>query len=664
MADLGSIALLLALAAALYGLIACVLGARRSNFPLLRSGRRAALAVTGLLVFAAAVLIESFLTHDFSVRYVAEHSSRAMSPALTVASFYSGQEGSLLYWATALAIYLGVVVVQNRRKNPVLMPYVTAILLSIETFFLLMLNFVSNPFARLAFTAPDGLGLNPLLEDPGMLVHPPVLLAGYMSWSVPFAFAMAALITGQLGNEWIKTTRKYALFAWAVLGAGNLLGMWWAYHVLGWGGYWGWDPVENAALMPWLIGSAYLHSVMIQERRGMLKVWNLALLIIAFNLSIFGTFIVRSGVLSSVHSFAESPLGPYFFSFLALSLVFSLGWLFYRMPELRGEHEFESPFSREASFLLNNLVLVGIVFATFWGSIFPLVTEALKGVKLTVGPPYFDKVDGPLFLVLIALMGIGPLMPWRRTSLHTLRRNFAIPALVAALATVVLLAAGVRQPPADLALFLCTFVLATTIQEFVWGTRVRMRAGQNPVRALVNLMRSNRRRYGGYVVHIGIILIAIAITGSQFYQLQDNQWLQPGQTLTIGNYALTMGKLQEGAFPGYRKVWVDLTVRQDGQPVGTLEPAREFHVNFELEPNSTVALRSTPLDDLYVVLSGWQPDGSASFFVFVNPMVMWLWVGGVVFLLGALVTMWPEAEPVRATVVRPSASGVSFETVQ
>src|SRR6185369_717017 len=296
------------------------------------------------------------------------------------------------------------------------------------------------------------------------------------SFAVPFAFAMAALITRRTDARWLASVRRWTLFAWASLGVGMLLGAHWAYVEIGWGGYWGWDPVENAALMPWLTGTAYVHSVMIQERRGMLKVWNLALLIIAFNLSIFGTFIVRSGVLSSVHSFAESSLGPYFFSFLALSLVFSLGWLFYRMPELRAENEFESALSREASFLLNNLILLGIVFATFWGSIFPLVTEALKGAKITVGPPYFDKVDGPLFLVLIALMGIGPLMPWRRASPAMLKRNFAIPGFLAAIATIILLIGGVREPAADVALFLCTFVLATSIQEFVWGTRVRTRA--------------------------------------------------------------------------------------------------------------------------------------------------------------------------------------------
>ncbi len=661
MADLGSIALLLALAAAVYGVIASAFGAWRGRVPLIRSGRNAALVVSGLILTAAAVLVGAFVSRDFSVQYVAEHSSREMSLPLTIASFYSGQEGSLLYWATSLSVFAGIVILQNRRKNLRLMPYVTAILLSIEVFFLLMLNFVSSPFTRLPFTAPNGLGLNPLLADPGMLIHPPVLLAGYMSWSVPFAFAMAALITGQLGNEWIRTIRTYSLVAWAILGVGNLLGMWWAYHVLGWGGYWGWDPVENAALMPWLVGTAYVHSVMIQERRGMLKVWNLALLIIAFNLSIFGTFVVRSGVLSSVHSFAQSPLGPFFFSFLALSLVFSLGWLFYRMPELRGEHEFESAVSRESSFLLNNLILVGITFATFWGSVFPLVTEAVRGVKLTVGPPYFNRVDGPLFLVLIALMGIGPLLPWRRASTSTLKRNFAAPIIVACASTIALLIGGVRLLPANVALFLCAFVLGTMGQEFWWGMRVRMRAGQNPIRALVNLVRSNRRRYGGYVVHIGIILIGIGITGSQFYQIQDNPTMKAGQTVTVGRYDLTMLSLHEGAFPGYRDVWADLAVRQDGQLVEAIQPAREFHVNFELEPNSKVALRTTPLDDLYVVLTGWQPDGSASFFIFVNPLVVWLWIGGVVLLIGASITLWPEAEPAYALAIRPVVEEMSRE---
>lgn len=663
MADLGTIVLLVALATSLYAILVSVLGATRRSVALTRSGRNAAWSVSILMAVAAATLIYAFLSHDFSVRYVAEHSSREMSIPLTVASFYSGQEGSLLYWATMLALYSGLVLYQNRRKNLVLMPYVTAILMTVEAFFLLMLNFVGNPFERLSFTAPNGLGLNPLLADPGMLFHPPVLLAGYMTWSVPFAFAMAALITGQLGNEWVRAVRKYSLIAWAVLGAGNLLGMWWAYHVLGWGGYWGWDPVENAALMPWLIGTAYIHSVMIQERRGMLKVWNLALVIIAFNLSIFGTFVVRSGVLSSVHSFAQSPLGPYFFSFLALSLVFSLGWLFYRMPELRGEHEFESALSREAAFLLNNLILVGIVFATFWGSIFPLVTEALQGAKLTVGPPYFQKVDGPLFLVLIALMGVGPLLPWRKASPRTLKRNFGVPLGVAALATFLLVASGVRSAPADLALFLCGFVLATTIQEFAWGVRVRVRAGQNPFSALMNLVRSNRRRYGGYAVHIAMILIAIGVTGSQFYQIQKNAWLRPGESLQIGTYQLTMGHLEEGAFPGYRRVWADVALSQNGQRIGTITPARDFHANFETEPNSKIIIRSTPLDDLYVVLSGWQADGSADFFVFVNPMVFWIWVGGAGLILGSLVCLWPEAEPARAPAVEMVRKGAPVEAI-
>jgi cytochrome c-type biogenesis protein CcmF len=661
MADLGSIVLLLALATALFGVVASALGGARGHVALVRSGRNAALFNTLLLVIAAGVLVGAFVTRDFSVQYVAQHSSREMSIPLTIASFYSGQEGSLLYWATTLAIYTGVVVIQNRNKNFRLMPYVTAILLTIESFFLIVLNVVSNPFTRLPFTAPNGLGLNPLLEDPGMLIHPPVLLAGYMSWSVPFAFAMAALITGQLGNEWVQTTRRYALFAWAVLGAGNLLGMWWAYHVLGWGGYWGWDPVENAALMPWLTGSAYLHSVMIQERRGMLKSWNLALLIVDFNLSIFGTFVVRSGILSSVHSFAQSPLGPYFFSFLAISLAFSLGWLFYRLPELKNEHEFESPLSREASFLLNNLILLGIVFATFWGSIFPLVTEAVRGVKLTVGPPFFDRVDGPLFLGLIALMGIGPLLPWRRASPQTLRRNFNWPVATAVVVTVALFILGVQLAPALLALFLCTFVVATIVQEFYWGARVRLRSGQNPVEALVNLVGSNRRRYGGYVVHLGIILIAVGVTGSQFYQVQANAWLKPGQVMQAGHYGLMMLGLHEGAFPGYRKVWADLAVLDDGRPIGTLEPARQFHVNFELEPNSKLALRSTPRDDLYIVLAGWQPDGSASFFVFVNPLVFWVWIGGVVLMLGGLITLWPDAVPAYARSVVPVGRGILVE---
>src|SRR5712692_4944824 len=443
--DLGLIALVLAFGFAIYTIVVAVLGARRNVPVLVSSAKRGVLAVAGLLLLASVTLIVSFLTHDFGVRYVAEQSNLTMSWYFTAAAFYGGQEGSLLYWALMLSLFSAVFVFTSKRAPAALVPYVIATLMGIEIFLLIVLSTVSSPFVRLPVTPADGNGLNPLLMDPGMLVHPPMLLMGYMSFSLPFAFAVAAMITGKLDSEWLRSIRRWTLAAWSIQTTGLLLGAWWAYHVLGWGGYWGWDPVENAALLPWLTATAFLHSTMVQERRGMLKVWNLGLVIASFALSIFGTFEVRSGIISSVHSFAYSAIGGYFLAFLAIIIVFSTGLFIFRMPKLRPEQEFDSALSREGSFLLNNFLLLGVTFATLWGTLFPLISQAFRHETLTVGPPFYEQVNGPILLVLILAMGIGPLLAWRRTSTRTLWRNLSLPALVAALCAAVLPLAGVRR---------------------------------------------------------------------------------------------------------------------------------------------------------------------------------------------------------------------------
>src|SRR5689334_20603202 len=473
MSALGQICIVGAFGLALYAIVSSLAGVRWRSHELIASGQHAAWAVTGLITAASLTLIVAFAVHDFSLRYVWEHSSRAMSMDLILAAFYSGQQGSLLYWSWTLSIFAAIVLWQQRKPGPhrILMPYVVAVLMTVIAFMTLLLGFVATPFEALPRPPADGVGLNPLLYDEGMRIHPPMLLAGLMSWSVPFAFAIAALATGRLGNEWIALSRRYAMVAWLILGLGNLLGAWWAYHVLGWGGYWGWDPVENVALMPWLVGTAFIHSIQMQERRGMLKAWNVALIMIAFFLSIFGTFVVRSGILASVHAFALSAIGPYFLTFLALVILGSLALFFWRLPKLKAENQIDSLLSRESSFLLNNLLFLGITFAIFWGTIYPLVAEAIADQKVSVGPPYFKQVAGPLLGAMLLLMGIGPLMPWRRASRDHLLHNFLSPVLAAVVALVVIVVFGVRDPFALLGFGLCAFVFGTILQEFVRGTR-------------------------------------------------------------------------------------------------------------------------------------------------------------------------------------------------
>jgi cytochrome c-type biogenesis protein CcmF len=656
MAEFGHIAIVGALVVALYGAIAGPVGARVGIPELVRSARNGALAVAGLLTVASATLLAAFLVHDFSIRYVAEHSSRDMPLSLVAAAFYSGQQGSLLYWAWALALLTGFVTVQNWRTNRALMPYVTATCLAVIAFFAILLGFIASPFEKLPVPPAEGLGLNPLLYDAGMLYHPPMLLAGYMSWTIPFAFAIAALATGRLDAEWVRAARRYALVAWAVLGVGNLLGAWWAYRVLGWGGYWGWDPVENSAIMPWLMGTAFVHSIMIQERRGMLKIWNIAMVMLTFLLCIFGTFIVRSGIISSVHSFAQSAIGPYFFGFLAVAVVGSLGLLFYRLPLLRADNQLDAVLSREASFLVNNLLFLGLVFATFWGTIFPLVSEALQGVKITVGPPYFNQVNGPIMLLLILVMGVGPVLPWRKTTPWQLWSNLWAPILFGLLAAASAFAlTGSAQAIALFGFFCCAFVLATIAQELVRGTLARRHAtGESYPLALLSLLRRNNRRYGGYVVHLGVVIIAIAIIGSSFYQLEHQVTLRPGQAADIGRYRLTFTGLQEVRDPGVRSVRAPLPVEESGRLVDAITPEKRFHRNFERQPSTVVAIRTTAIEDLYVVLVGWEPDGSASFLLFVNPLVVWLWAGGAVALLGAFIAIWPHPVPATVRLARPS----------
>lgn len=662
--DLGSVFMVAGLMIAIYSGVVAIVGYRRGRSDLVASATNGVLVMMGLVTLSSLILLYAFLSRDFGVKYVAMQSSKDMSLILTVAAFWGGQEGSLLFWAWTLSLFTAWVVFTNRRRYVQLMPYVIAVLMAVEAFFLLALSTVVNPFLRYPYTPADGLGLNPLLHDGGMFIHPPMLLLGYMGFTIPYAFAIAALITGRLGNEWIKAVRQWTLIAWVFQGLGLLFGAWWAYHVLGWGGYWGWDPVENAALLPWLTATAFLHSVMVQERRGMLKTWNMVLIIATFALAIMGTFIVRSGVLVSVHSFAESAIGPLFLIFLALILLFSLVLLFYRLPKLQGEQEFDALLSKESSFLLNNLLLVGVAFAVLWGTLFPLISEAVRGVKITVGPPFYNQVNGPILGVLVMLMGIGPLLAWRRVSRQSLVRNFRGPLGAGLVIMVVLAVLGMRDWVGLLGSAASVFTLGTIMLEYLRGVRARHRnSGESYPKALVTLVARYRRRYGGYIVHLGMVLLALGVMGSVVYQRQAEAVLAPGESLSIGRYDLTYQGLRNYLLPGIQVSSASLAVVSDGRSLGTVQPEKRFHRNWENQPVSKLVIETIMpwMEDLYIVFIGPNDDGTATFRVFVNPLVSLVWVGGIVFFLGSIVAMWPEAEPRRLPVTRPTEGAVARE---
>lgn len=642
MADIGYIALLLALAASIYAAIAFIFGARGKSLALTHSARNSLLAVCGLVTLSVAALVHALVTHNFQIEYVASYTNRELSLTYLITGLWAGNSGSLLFWAWLLSILAAVVVLQKRDKGKELVPYASTIIMATQVFFLILLLSVSNPFQKLSFIPADGRGLNPLLENPGMIFHPPALLAGYVGFTIPFAFAMAALLTRKLGDEWIVAIRRWTILAWLLLGVGNLIGAWWAYVELGWGGYWAWDPVENAGLMPWLVATAFLHSIMMQRRRGILKIWNMVLVILTFTLAIFGTFLTRSGILSSVHTFAETGLGPFFLAFIGITLFGSLGLLYYRSDDLKSDAEMESLVSRESTFLLNNLLLVGAAFAIFLGTVFPVISEAVRGVKISVGPPFFNQVNGPIFLAVILLTGICALIGWRRASIKNLLRNFLWPLIAALILGLILFIVGIRELYALIAFPVCAFVLSTILYEWFRGTRARHRMrGENYLKAFFGLIINNRPRYGGYIVHIAIIFIAIGVVGSSLYNVEQEATLTTGESMTIKNYTLNYQNLDYYETQSKEVVTATVSVYNSGELIGQLIPEKYFHRNYE-QPVTEVAIRSTLLEDLYLILIGWDEDGTTAFKVLVNPLVNWIWIGGVVFVIGGLIAFWPE----------------------
>jgi cytochrome c-type biogenesis protein CcmF len=657
----GSFALLLAFIAAVYAFGAGIAGIITRRPLLTKSARNAGMAVFGLITLAVGSLEYFFFTDNFSLAYVAEHSNRALPAFYKFAALWAGQEGSLLWWSWLLSIWAFSALFLNRKKHPELMPYVGVILAGVQIFFLTLNNFVASPFhvlggvgaagAMHVATLSDGNGLNPLLQYPEMVIHPPMLYSGYTGFTVPFAFGLAALLGRYPGEKWIHITRRWTMVAWGFQTVGILLGMHWAYAVLGWSGYWAWDPVENASLLPWITGTAFLHSVMMQEKRGMMKVWNVWLVFVTFMLCILGTMLTRSGVVSSVHAFAESSIGGWFVWFLAIILAVCLIAWYKNRDYLRSDNQLDSIVSRESSFLFNNLVLLAACFAVLWGTLFPVFSEWFTGSKISVGPPFFNKVNVPIALFLLLLTGIGPLLAWRKTSLDALKRNFAWPLAVGVVAGVVAFAFGFRDFYALMCLILGVFVTLTILSEFFRGARViSQRDGTNLLTAVGELTMRNTRRYGGYVVHFGMVLIFIGISGTAFKQDVQKQ-MAPGDTLTIGPYTLVCQNFDETQNDNYTSQRATVEVFRNGKSEMMLYPARRFFLASQVT-ETMVAVESSPLRDLYVVYAGRNPDTNQPVIhAYLNPLVKWIWFGGIVVVLGTGLAMLPNRRA--AIVLRP-----------
>ena len=681
-ANLGYGALIITFLVALYGIGAALLGLWKSKPAWIDSARNATLLTFPLMALTALSIIYLLVANHFEVEYVASVTSLSMPAYLKVTALWGGQAGSLIFWSLLMSAFASAVMLRKWDRDREFLPWVTVITLVTLAFFLMLSIFVENPFTRLwqtpagqivekmfapansvLFTPRDGQGLNPLLRHPGMVIHPPMLYLGFVSFVIPYAFAMAALITGRTDDRWIRLTRRWTLWAWLFLSLGLVLGGRWAYDVLGWGGYWGWDPVEIAAFMPWLTGTAFLHSVMIQEKRGMFKQWNMLLIILTYDLVIFGTFLTRSGVLSSVHAFAQSAIGPLFFTFIGITFAVSLSFLLKHWNALKAETQLNSMLSREALFLLNNLLFMGILVVCFWGVIFPLISELFTGQKVTVGPPFYERANAPLMAGLLLLMAVAPLSSWGIASVKTLRRLIWRPAVVAVLVFIAALVMGIRNPFALFGILLASLVFSVTVYEYARGVAARAkRDGEGWLKAFTVLTARNRRRYGGYIIHIGVVMMALGIIGIEMFQTETQGTIPQGGQLELGAYTLTYDSLAVFDGPDGRNVArAVVSIDKNGKPVGQLFPRRDFYYDSQ-QPMTIPGVRSTIEDDFYVLLVDWLPISSegATFKIYHNPLVKWMWLGAWVFIVGTLVAAWPDSDPetekVRASQRRFSSS--------
>ena len=656
--------LLLTMAVALYGVGAVLNSIKTKRLAWLKSARIALMLTFPLITLSVISLLYLLVNNHFEVLYVYNVISKSMPVYLKVTALWGGQPGSLLFWAWTLSTFVAAVMLRRWDRDREFLPWVILVSLLIMIFFLILVIFVENPFTRIwqvagvgevvtmfppdgavLLTPRDGNGLNPLLRHPGMIIHPPTLYLGFVAFVIPYAFAMAALITRRTDDRWIRVTRRWTLVAWLFLSLGLVLGSRWAYDVLGWGGYWGWDPVEIAALMPWLSGTAFLHSVMIQEKRGMFKRWNMVLIILTYSLVIFGTFLTRSGVFSSVHAFSQSAIGPLFFIFITISFLVSLGLLLWRWNDLRSESQMNSLLSRESLFLFNNLLFMGILAVCFWGVVFPLISELFTGQKVTVGPPFYERATGPLFAGLLLLMGVAPLSVWGNSYLKILGRTIWKPAALSVLIPVSMFISGVRSWAALLGYWLVALVLFITLYEYGRAAYARTRSkGENIFAAFWKLAGRNRRRYGGYIIHIGIILMAMGVLGIELFQVETQGTVERGESLTLQGYTITYKSLSIFDTDDGRNVArAVMEVKKDGISLDELYPRRDYY--YDAQQQMTIpGVRSTLEDDLYIILVDWQPVTleNATFKVYHNPLINWLWIGSLVFIAGTLVAAWPD----------------------
>ncbi len=637
MSELGRLSLFLGFACSVFAVGSIAWGLKSGLSGPLRGGRRAVWTVCGLTVLAVIILERALLARDMSYRYVAEHTSKDLPLHYAFTSLWAGQEGSLLLWLLILSAYGTAFLFAYRKRLDPFYDAVAMVIATVMIFFTGLLTFVCSPFRILATPPPDGMGLNPLLQDPGMMIHPPILYTGYVGFVVPFGFAMAVLLLNRSGTRWIEEVRRWTLFCWGFLFVGILLGARWAYIELGWGGYWGWDPVENASLMPWLVGTAFLHSVMIEQRRGMLKTWNITLISLTFLLSIFGTFLTRSGVLTSVHSFAESNIGPWFLGFILLSATIATALILYRKALLESENRMEAIVSREGSFLFNNVLFVALTFATFLGTTFPVLSEAVTGTKISVSAPFFNRVNVPIALTLLLLTGAGPVLSWKRATASVLKRNFVLPTFMGALATVVAVPFGASGVYTLVCIFGAAFVTSTIVMEFARGIQARKNVETGVLPAQVaHLVQKNKRRYGGYIIHGGMVVLFVGVLGSSVFQKEAHAPLRNGQALQVGPYTLTLRGVTEQQKQNASLTTAILDVKRGGKFVGTEHASKALYSKSQ-QPMTEVALHSTPAEDLYMILGGVNEDGSASIQAYINPLVSFVWVGGLIMVFGTLI---------------------------
>jgi cytochrome c-type biogenesis protein CcmF len=672
MADLGVMALLIGLGLTAYSALGSVIGAKISLPELIVSARRALYMSILSSSVASAALIAGFVQNEFAIKYVADHSNTVMDRAYVWVAFYSGNEGSLLYIVLVLSIISAISVRFSPKRLARSIPWTVAILAGVQLFYFFVLSFFANPFELLETIPSEGRGINPLLTHPGMFSHPPMLMGGLIAITIPFAFSSGALLAGDYGDNWVDVARISAILGWGVLGAGMLLGAWWAYTILGWGGYWAWDPIENVALMPWLVMTAFVHSIMVQKRRGMFRMWNVALLNIAFVLAQLGMFINRGGPVVSVHSFAASSLGMIFLGFMLFALVFAFTLFLWRMPHLKSARAMESFISREASFLVNNFLFLAVMGITLWGVLFPLFSDLARDVSVSVSAPYFDRANGPVLLGIVVMMGVGPLLPWRKASSRSLKQWFIWPTAVGILTILVLLGLGVKRPVAIFSFGVIAFVALAILEEWARGTVARHRIGENWVTAWWKLVNGNRPRHGGYIVHISILMLGLGIIGTNFYQQRTDGALEIGQSLVIDNYRLEYVDNGNSTRPDRIAKWAEIsvynidvnnyvsekavaktqgstgftlddsTLRPGDRLISQIEPWHGFYLDFNMASVRS-GIRSTIVEDLYVIPRDFLPDGRVSLAVSINPLAWWLWAAGPIFIIGTMVALWPQA---------------------